>query len=817
MPAVEEIFRAVIVEAGQPCGDSFIADDHECHVGQGDPAAKWKQPGLFFKPKAHGAYKLVTPLPADTHVEEKDKAEPVDPAGVLAFKPGDAVRPTGVNGRRFETKPEPPDYANIKDVPGVDTIGLPPLKPWQHPASGVVIMEPDGRVWVVAPKGGYGGYDNTFPKGTVEEADGLTLQQNAHKEAFEESGLKVRIKGLVGDFEGDTSMTRYYLAERTGGSPYAHDGNETAAVKLATLDELRSMLNKKRDRRILKAVEERFSKAAIKVAAASPRTLAESGTKKLAASVLRRLTQVNEAWLEPVKPVFLALAAKARDQQISDADFIAAITEAEAKLPLLFDRLDTAVLQEAMADAMASGMANGVAGAAERAVAAGDGVPCGDSHIAAEKTCRLGEGAAPAAKPEIRPVGTGKSRKGWLLKQGAPEEPPESTPAHDAWFREHVVWDKATGASRREKEAADLVSGDKDLVSKAERDIAERKIDAEGIASATALGFKPRGELETETQFRERLEAERKNPVSPFGEQNPEKSHLLDYKGRAKDIKAALWASWTMSNQYQDVVNAHLYLKAGKDAATVMADQKVMRENPTSYSLGEYWFANEEVPQALKDEVRQLEEARAAHSKTKWDYAKPSAERKVAGEQERVLSEKISRLVWHDQFKRDAQNRVIANLEPSLPRALEQLRTEAVASLKADKPVFRGINLTEAKAAEIEAAIAEKGFYDLPERAAGSWTLSERMAQTFAKHGQGKQSRDWSVDGRFVGMVMQSVVTKANVIAHPDQPTYKKQVAEWKATGQKFHSGGADQKEVVVANPDGYIRLTKDNVKFIRA
>jgi hypothetical protein len=61
------------------------------------------------------------------------------------------------------------------------------------PSSGVVIREPDGRVWLVQPRGAFGGYDGTFPKGGVEE--GLSLQANAIKEAYEESGLKVRIVG----------------------------------------------------------------------------------------------------------------------------------------------------------------------------------------------------------------------------------------------------------------------------------------------------------------------------------------------------------------------------------------------------------------------------------------------------------------------------------------------------------------------------------------------------------------------------------------------------------------------------------------------
>ena len=57
-------------------------------------------------------------------------------------------------------------------------------------ASGVVIEEADGRVWLIAPTNQFGGYNASLPKGTAE--DELSLQGNALKEAFEETGLKSR-------------------------------------------------------------------------------------------------------------------------------------------------------------------------------------------------------------------------------------------------------------------------------------------------------------------------------------------------------------------------------------------------------------------------------------------------------------------------------------------------------------------------------------------------------------------------------------------------------------------------------------------------
>jgi ADP-ribose pyrophosphatase YjhB (NUDIX family) len=106
-------------------------------------------------------------------------------------------------------------------------------------ASGCVIEEPDGRVWLVSPTNGFG-YDTTYPKGKAE--DDLSLQANAIKEAFEESGLKVEITGLLGDFQRTTSVTRLYTARRVGGSPSAV-GWESQAVRLvprSALDEIAS-------------------------------------------------------------------------------------------------------------------------------------------------------------------------------------------------------------------------------------------------------------------------------------------------------------------------------------------------------------------------------------------------------------------------------------------------------------------------------------------------------------------------------------------------------------------------------------------------
>lgn len=153
-----------------------------------------------------------------------------------------------------------PDFREIPDVP----IAEPPLpradagQPKLRISTGMVVREPDGRVWIYEPKGHFDGYEHTFPKGGLE--GGLSPQQNAHKELWEETGLHAAVTGYVGDFQGTTGVTRYYAAVRTGGEPHADDptpyvkgGSETAAVKLVTPQEAVSALNTDRDQQVLAA------------------------------------------------------------------------------------------------------------------------------------------------------------------------------------------------------------------------------------------------------------------------------------------------------------------------------------------------------------------------------------------------------------------------------------------------------------------------------------------------------------------------------------------------------------------------------------
>jgi 8-oxo-dGTP pyrophosphatase MutT (NUDIX family) len=115
-------------------------------------------------------------------------------------------------------------------------------------SAGVVVFSEDGRVYVRIPTDEFGGYKWSFAKGRLEAA--LSIEQNALRELREEMGLEARIVGVIGDYKGDTSVTRFFLGEETGGDITRY-GSETEEVRLASYEEARKLLNKPRDKQVL--------------------------------------------------------------------------------------------------------------------------------------------------------------------------------------------------------------------------------------------------------------------------------------------------------------------------------------------------------------------------------------------------------------------------------------------------------------------------------------------------------------------------------------------------------------------------------------
>lgn len=177
-----------------------------------------------------------------------------DPTRIATVVPGGPL-PAALNGIALAPWEDAPASAHgwsaCAASPGLDE---PPflLPPGLAAAAGAVILEDDGRVWLVAPSNGFGGYAATFPKGRVDA--GTSLACACVREAFEESGLQVEIAGFLVDARRTLTFTRYYLARRIGGSP-AHMGWESQAVHLVPLAQLRQVAGHPNDAPVIAALE----------------------------------------------------------------------------------------------------------------------------------------------------------------------------------------------------------------------------------------------------------------------------------------------------------------------------------------------------------------------------------------------------------------------------------------------------------------------------------------------------------------------------------------------------------------------------------
>ncbi len=178
----------------------------------------------------------------------------LDAALTATAIPGGWV-PDELNGLALASWNNPPsDSLGWNTLSGINqSIAEPPLVTTNGKklAAGAVVVEPDGRVWLVHPTNGFGGYAATFPKGRIQH--GLSAQATAIREVWEESGLRVRILSWLGDFERTTTMTRLFMAERVGGSP-ADMGWESQAVSITPLTNLGALLKGIADQPVLAAL-----------------------------------------------------------------------------------------------------------------------------------------------------------------------------------------------------------------------------------------------------------------------------------------------------------------------------------------------------------------------------------------------------------------------------------------------------------------------------------------------------------------------------------------------------------------------------------
>lgn len=188
---------------------------------------------------------------------------PSNPTGECTWQDADALAtfipegrtPSEINGVSIApvtTARDAMDWSSRARKGDFDEPDFEPPKGFK-PAAGAVVLEPDGRVWLVHPTNEYAGYLATFPKGTVGK--GGDLRETALREVFEESGLLVELVGYLTDSKRSLSYTRYYVARRIAGSP-VEMGWESQAVSLVPLDELAQQLNQLVDHAIIEALRE---------------------------------------------------------------------------------------------------------------------------------------------------------------------------------------------------------------------------------------------------------------------------------------------------------------------------------------------------------------------------------------------------------------------------------------------------------------------------------------------------------------------------------------------------------------------------------
>lgn len=118
--------------------------------------------------------------------------------------------------------------------------------------SGTIIVEPDGKVWLMVNKEG----EIILPKGAFD--DSLTLYHSAEKTVHKLTGIDSDIVGLLGDYERGSTIPRFYVGRRTGGIPASGLSNK---VILCPLDELEKMVTDRIDKVVARDFVAAFKRA----------------------------------------------------------------------------------------------------------------------------------------------------------------------------------------------------------------------------------------------------------------------------------------------------------------------------------------------------------------------------------------------------------------------------------------------------------------------------------------------------------------------------------------------------------------------------
>ncbi|MCX7166644.1 MAG: NUDIX domain-containing protein [Rhodocyclales bacterium] len=152
---------------------------------------------------------------------------------------------------RYETtKPSTPSTAITKKPNGQWTIP-------NANAYGGVLISPDRKVLVREPKGHFGGYVWTWPKGTPD--DGETPAQTALREVLEETGVRGRIVGVLPvAYRGSGESTSAFYLMVAEGESGKFKKSETVQIRWVSFAEAAELFKlnhhpegRSRDRKIL--------------------------------------------------------------------------------------------------------------------------------------------------------------------------------------------------------------------------------------------------------------------------------------------------------------------------------------------------------------------------------------------------------------------------------------------------------------------------------------------------------------------------------------------------------------------------------------
>lgn len=192
-----------------------------------------------------------------------------DPEKVAEWIPGQ-MTDGELNGVPFAPWEPGENYNWLTSLGRKPRLPEPPIPqlPNKRTAAAILMVEPDARAWLYVPVMLLSGDapevpvppipPPTFPSGALEA--GMDLQAIALREAWEETGLRAEILGHLSDIELPSSVTRYYVARRTGGAPWRM-GWDAQSVRLVPLDALPAALATDADKRISLDLAAAFRKA----------------------------------------------------------------------------------------------------------------------------------------------------------------------------------------------------------------------------------------------------------------------------------------------------------------------------------------------------------------------------------------------------------------------------------------------------------------------------------------------------------------------------------------------------------------------------